>query len=54
MGKKFNANYKPIVQGKKDLSNFNEEYLNMDINDSPIEDWIGKYDNYFYEFDIKE
>ena len=54
MGKKFNANYKPIVQGKKDLSNFNEEYLNMDINDSPIEDWIGKYDNYFYEFDVKE
>ena len=49
MGKKFNANYR-----KKDLSNFNEEYLNMDINDSPIEDWIGKYDNYFYEFDIKE
>ena len=52
--KKFNALFKPHSHNKKDLSHFNEEYLEMDINESPVEEWINNYNDYFEEFDAKE
>ena len=52
--KKYNSLLKPVLQNKKDLSNFDEEFLEMDINESPVEEWIKNYDDFFEEFNTVE
>ena len=52
--KKYNSILKPVLQNKKDLSNFSEEFLEMDINESPVEEWIKNYDDFFEEFNTVE
>ncbi len=52
--KKYTSSLKPQLQNKKDLSNFDEEFKEMDIQESPVEEWIKDYDDYFEEFNIVE
>ena len=53
--KKIKAPFKPKTEENEYFSNFDEEYLDMDINESPVEKWLSEYDNWFDKFDwIKE
>ncbi len=59
--KKIKPTFKPKIEEENNeelyLNNFDEEYLNMDINESPVEKWVQEYDNWFDKFDwfgIKE
>ena len=53
--KKIKSPFKPKVQEDEYFSNFDEEFLDMDINESPVEKWLSEYDNWFDKFDwIKE
>ena len=53
--KKIKAPFKPKTMENEYFSNFDEEFLDMDINESPVEKWLSEYDNWFDKFDwIKE
>jgi len=45
--KKIKAPFKPIINKDNGLENFDEEFLNMDIRESPVADWISDYQNKF-------
>ena len=51
--KKIKANFKPTID-KDDLTkNFDEEYLTMEVSESPISEWSkeDEYSNWFIQFD---
>ena len=50
--KKLSSFLKPNLQNKKDLSNFEMEFREMDIKESPVEEWVNDYNDYFEEFNI--
>ena len=59
--KKLKPPFKPKIEGENNeeeyLNNFEEEFLKMNINESPVEKWVQDYDNWFDKFDwfgIKE
>jgi len=56
--KKIKAPFKPnIPKDEKDItSNFDEEYLNLEISESPTEEWARdkEYENWFEDFDLDE
>ena len=56
--KKIKAPFKPnISKDEKDItSNFDEEYLNLEISESPTEEWARdkEYENWFEDFDLDE
>jgi serum/glucocorticoid-regulated kinase 2 len=45
--KKIKAPFKPKIGKNNGLENFDEEFLNMDIRESPVADWISDYQNKF-------
>ena len=45
--KKIKAPFKPKIGKNNGLDNFDEEFLNMDIRESPVADWISDYQNKF-------
>ena len=49
--KKEKAPFKPTIIENNKYENFDEEYLNMDISESPIERWAYEYQNCFDKFD---
>jgi serum/glucocorticoid-regulated kinase 2 len=49
--KKMKAPFKPKIEDNNDYKYFDEEILNMDINESPVEKWLSEYDNWFDRFD---
>ena len=51
--KKHKAPFKPTINKDDETNNFDEEYLNMDIAESPISDWTkgSEYSNWFESFD---
>ena len=56
--KKIKAPFKPnISKDEKDItSNFDEEHLNLEISESPTEEWARdkEYENWFEDFDLDE
>ena len=56
--KKIKAPFKPnISKDEKDItSNFDEEYLNLEISESPTEEWARdkEYENWFEDFELDE
>ena len=49
--KKMKPPFKPKIEDNNDYQYFDEEFLNMDINESPVEKWLSEYDNWFDRFD---
>lgn len=49
--KKPKAPFKPQVKMDYIEKNFDEEFLGMDIEDSPVEKWVGAYKNEFKDLD---
>ena len=51
--KKHKAPYKPTINKDDITNNFDEEYLNMDISESPVADWSKEeeYNSWFVKFD---
>ena len=51
--KKHKAPFKPTISKDDETNNFDEEYLNLDIAESPISDWTkgSEYSNWFESFD---
>ena len=51
--KKHKAPFKPTIDKDDLTSNFDEEYLNMEISESPVADWSkeDEYSNWFTQFD---
>ena len=51
--KKHKAPFKPTIDKDDVTSNFDEEYLNMDVSESPVADWSkeNEYSNWFIQFD---
>ncbi len=51
--KKHKAPFKPTIDKDDVTSNFDEEYLNMDVSESPVADWSkeDEYSNWFIQFD---
>ena len=54
--KKIKALFKPDINKNDLTNNFDEEYLNLDIKESPVENWIKdeEYNQVFNNFEIKE
>ena len=54
--KKIKALFKPDINKNDLTNNFDEEYLNLDIKESPVENWIKdeEYQQAFNNFEIKE
>ena len=50
--KKHKAPYKPTIDKDDDTKNFDEEYLSMEVNESPTESWSQnpEYQNWFDDF----
>jgi serine/threonine protein kinase len=51
--KKVKAHFKPTIDNNDITNNFDEEYLNMEISESPIADWSkeAEFSNLFASFD---
>ena len=51
--KKTKAPFKPTINKDDLTNNFDEEYLNLEISESPVEDWSkgDEYNNWFVQFD---
>ena len=51
--KKHKAPAKPKIDKEDETKNFDEEYLDMEIEESPVGDWCksGEYNNWFAGFD---
>ena len=51
--KKLKAHFKPTIDKDDITNNFDEEYLTMDVAESPIADWTkeDEYSNWFVQFD---
>ena len=51
--KKHKAPCKPLIDKEDETNNFDEEFLNMDIAESPVSDWSKEndYSNWFESFD---
>ena len=51
--KKHKAPFKPTIDKNDITNNFDEEYLNMDISESPVAGWSKEeeYNNWFVKFD---
>ena len=52
MKKKIKAPYIPNIDENNEFEYFDEEYLNMDIKESPVEKWLSEYENWFDRFDF--
>ena len=54
--KKVKAHFKPSIDKEDPCNNFDEEYLNMEISESPVADWSkeDEYSNWFTRFDNVE
>ncbi len=54
--KKVKAHFKPSIDKEDPYNNFDEEYLNMEISESPVADWSkeDEYSNWFTKFDNVE
>jgi serine/threonine protein kinase len=52
--KKSKVSFKPTIDKDDITSNFDEEYLTMDVTESPVADWSKEqeYNNWFVKFDI--
>ena len=52
--KKLKAHFKPNISKDDPTTNFDEEYLAMDISDSPVSDWSkeAEYNDWFTRFDL--
>ena len=49
--KKLKSPFKPKVLEDDLTCNFDEEYTSMNIEESPVADWISDYQEWFNEFD---
>ena len=51
--KKLKVSYKPTIDENEPASNFDEEYLTMELSESPVSDWSkeDEYSNWFASFD---
>ena len=49
--KKIKAPFKPKIDENNGLENFDEEFLNMELKESPVADWISDYQNIFVKLD---
>ena len=51
--KKVKAHFKPTIDKDDMTNNFDEEYLTMDVSESPISEWSkeDEYSNWFIQFD---
>ena len=45
-----NPPFKPSIKDKNDTSNFDEEFLSMDITESPVGNWVHEYQDWFTGF----
>ena len=52
--KKMKAPFKPKIDENDELKYFDEEFLDMDIKESPVANWISDYQNWFDKFDWVE
>ena len=50
--KKIKAPFIPKIDENNEFENFDEEYLNLDIKESPVEKWLSEYENWFDRFDF--
>ena len=50
--KKIKAPFIPKIDENNEFEYFDEEYLNMDIKESPVEKWLSEYENWFDRFDF--
>jgi serum/glucocorticoid-regulated kinase 2 len=50
--KKVKAPYIPKIDENNEFKYFDEEFLNMDVNESPVEKWLSEYENWFDRFDF--
>jgi serine/threonine protein kinase len=51
--KKAKVHFKPTIDKEDPTNNFDEEYLTMDLSESPVADWSKEeeYNNWFIKFD---
>ena len=51
--KKMKASFKPTIDENEPASNFDEEYLTMELSESPVSEWSkeDEYSNWFASFD---
>ena len=49
--KKLQSPYKPNVGEEEKFNNFDEDYLNMDVNESGVDEWVNDYKDWFNDFD---
>ena len=54
INRKLKAPFKPTINQNDPTENFDEEYLNLDINNSPVADWISDCKDTFDCFDKVE
>lgn len=52
--KTLNPPFKPNLKDKNDTSNFDEEFLNMPITESPVGEWVHEYQDWFSDFTKNE
>ena len=52
--KKLQSPYKPNVGNEEKFENFDEEFLNMDVNESGVDEWVNDYKDWFNDFDKNE
>ena len=49
--KSLQSPYKPNVGEEEKFNNFDQEFLNMDVNESKIDEWVNDYKDWFNDFD---
>ena len=49
--KKLQSPFKPNVGDEEKFNNFDEDYLNMDVNESGVDEWVNDYKDWFNDFD---
>ena len=51
--KKTKAHFKPTIDKEDITNNFDEEYLTMEVSESPVADWSkeDEYSNWFIKFE---
>ena len=49
--KKLQSPYKPNVSDEEKFNNFDQEFLDMDVNESKVDEWVNDYKDWFNDFD---
>ena len=52
--KKLKPPYIPSIKDKEDTSNFDQEFKDMPLTESPVDPWVEEYQDWFTEFNIQD